>query len=249
MASKPNPQVIIAIIGAMAAITVALIQLHPWSNGKQTLITNTTHHPSSLSGTVADSASGDGIGAAKITVIGRIESTLSRSDGSFTLNLTDSLPSVQLKVTKVNYAAAYLTVDDLIGNAVLVTLVKKPATHQNIPPDTTAKQTNTNSSDPDYSSFAIDSPDPDVKIAYPRNTTISWTSCPGADNYLVEIQYSEAGGLNNSGPWTQFASQSVTNLSYNFKGVGFQVHRYRISARTGTKILKTIPWRFVYFTG
>ena len=58
---------------------------------------------------------------------------------------------------------------------------------------------------------------------YPRDMTLAWKPVPGADSYLVEIQYYDPG----DGSWHDWYNETVLNASYTFSFVGMQSGRWR----------------------
>lgn len=84
-----------------------------------------------------------------------------------------------------------------------------------------------------------------VFSTFPRTTTLQWTPVPGADQYLVEVEY----GYQNR--WARELLTTVSAPSATFTHVGAQPGRWRVSARDSrgrAGVSGPTPWRTFRYT-
>lgn len=84
-----------------------------------------------------------------------------------------------------------------------------------------------------------------VFSTYPRTTTLTWSAVPGANQYLVEVQY----GFQNA--WSPLTTATVSSTSFTFTHIGAQPGRWRVSARDSSGkagVSGATPWRTYRYT-
>jgi hypothetical protein len=103
--AKRNPAVIVAVIGAVAliiaAIVGALLQPSWWRSESSATTTILT-----IAGTVVEESTNRAIGQARISVVGRGESSVTADNGNFTIKLQSDIPKdglVRLHIVKDGY--------------------------------------------------------------------------------------------------------------------------------------------------
>ncbi len=96
-----NPAVIVAIVGAIATILVAIIQIYPAL--RHGSITQVNLH---IAGTVVDADTNVGIGQAQIILSGRTEAYVTEDNGNFRIDITgseDEARRLRVRVNKRGY--------------------------------------------------------------------------------------------------------------------------------------------------
>lgn len=106
--------IIAALIPAIAAIVIALIQFHPWWG-------NPTPKEFHIAGTVVDSENNKPIPQALVSVSGRTESYVTEDNGNFRMNFklnASEISNLRIRVTKGGYqpydSSVTPPIDDLI---------------------------------------------------------------------------------------------------------------------------------------
>jgi hypothetical protein len=109
MEQKNKSGILIAVIGAITAVIVALIQFWPHrsqpdttSNEKPGTI-KAIESKHILRGTIVDEVSNDAIGMAELTLVGRNETYFSEVNGNFKIDVVDDVKEVRVRVTKKKY--------------------------------------------------------------------------------------------------------------------------------------------------
>lgn len=89
-------------------------------------------------------------------------------------------------------------------------------------------------------------PNGSVLSVFPRTTTLTWTSVPGATSYQVDIEYCQ-GQACVDGTTSPYPAVTVTTPTYTFIFVGAQPGRWRVAAvgSSGTSA-KSGWWTFRY---
>lgn len=98
-------KIIIAVIGALGAIIVALLPIlcHKETNAK----VEESVSKLAVAGIIVDAKTNKGIGQAHIVLVGRNESDYSQDDGNFRIEINGKVPQeVRLNVTKDGYAVS-----------------------------------------------------------------------------------------------------------------------------------------------
>ncbi|HTD98464.1 MAG TPA: carboxypeptidase-like regulatory domain-containing protein [Mucilaginibacter sp.] len=125
MATNSNrTSVIVAIIGAVALIITAIIQIHPWRKDAGGTVSKSIK-TYILRGTVINEKSNQSISQAEINVVGRNEQYYSENNGNFEIIIKDSVKSIRVRVEK-NGFLPYDKSYDLPNENVIIQLTKKP---------------------------------------------------------------------------------------------------------------------------
>jgi hypothetical protein len=123
--AKTNPAVVVALIGAaavvIAAIVGAILQPSWWRTESSTTVTTLT-----IAGTVVEESTNRDIGQARISIVGRPETSVTEDNGNFRIKLTSDVPKdglVRLHVLKDGYLPSDETTTQT--NTLIIQLRKK----------------------------------------------------------------------------------------------------------------------------
>lgn len=104
--------IIVAIIGAAAAIIAALIQIYPSLRNQNTEAT--------IAGIVVDQSTNRGVAQATVTLAGRTEQYVTEDSGNFRIKLRSDAPkSLRLHVTKTGFEPLDMSIESPADNLVL----------------------------------------------------------------------------------------------------------------------------------
>lgn len=101
--------------------------------------------------------------------------------------------------------------------------------------------------------FKILSPLERDELPYPRITKVVWTSHPQADNYILQVELSDrpfdyTSTVFSPLPYSPFGIYQTHVTTATFEGMGQQVHRFRVIAKSGNTTITTTEWRYINYT-
>jgi hypothetical protein len=104
---NPGTQLIVTIIGSIAAIFVAIIQFQPWKQDSSPEKSNRL--PQQIAGRVVDQTNNNPIKGAEITVTGRAESAISEDNGNFRISIPNLAQGEIVRISTIK--SGYITAD------------------------------------------------------------------------------------------------------------------------------------------
>lgn len=120
---NPGTQLIVTVIGSIAAIFIAAIQFQPWKQDNSP--EKSDRLPQQIAGRVVDQTNSNPIKGAEITITGRAESAISEDNGNFRISIKNLAQGEIVRISTIK--SGYITADRSISTPAenLIILLKR----------------------------------------------------------------------------------------------------------------------------